>query len=141
MAGVTQRRFAELAGVTPPAVCRAVRVGHVVREAGLVDPDHPQNAWWITQHREGYDARARRLDTYRWPERDPAPEAPAALFEDWRMLPIDVEAADRLLRLIVETGGSQLGFVVAMLEGLRSAVAKEFDALWAELHVLKAGPR
>jgi hypothetical protein len=131
---MTQVAFAALAGVTQPAVAKALKAGHLAASPGQrgIDEQHPINRAWVSLRRNGYSANGRALQTWRGPKkRAPAP----GLFEDWAAVHIDQAAADRLLAIVAASGdGVQLvRLLVAMMEGLRAAVAEQIGALRAEM--------
>jgi hypothetical protein len=50
--GMTQRAFARLAGVSSPAITKAVRAGHLAVGAdGRIDRGEPRNHTWLARHR------------------------------------------------------------------------------------------
>jgi hypothetical protein len=53
VAVLSQRAFARLADVSHQAIGKALRAGHLVDEAGRLDPDEATNAAWLARHRDG----------------------------------------------------------------------------------------
>jgi hypothetical protein len=54
VASLTRTSFAELAGVSKPAITKAVAAGHIlIGLDGRVDPDNPLNAAYLARHLEG----------------------------------------------------------------------------------------
>ena len=53
MAGLSQRAFARLAGVSQPSVKQAAREGRLSAEGGKLDPVHPVNAAYIAARAPG----------------------------------------------------------------------------------------
>jgi hypothetical protein len=61
------------------------------------------------------------------PTEAPDPEKP--LFTNWDRIGIDVKDTHRAVRVALREGGSPLGAICAMLEGLRSHVGAHLDHL------------
>ena len=51
VAVLSQRAFARLVDVSHQAIGKALRAGHLVDEAGRLDPDEATNAAWLARHR------------------------------------------------------------------------------------------
>jgi hypothetical protein len=127
---LTQRAFADLAGVSHTAIWKALRAGHLVEvEGGRLDPAEAVNAHWLARHQEprvppvtgSHGAGA------------PAPAEPHdGLFSDWDSLRVDSGAADRLLAAMPSDRASEIGFLCLMTEGMRAAVAEAIEELRAD---------
>jgi hypothetical protein len=132
--GLTQTDFARVAGTSQQAVSRACRAGHLERTAdGRLDPADPQNAQWAAMHLNGYSSQVRRLDSYRWRDREP-PGSPrwASCCGAGTTSRSTRTLADRLRDELAADDGRTI--LAAVLAG----IPREFERLRAEMAELRA---
>ena len=59
MALISRSEFARAAGVSRAAVTKAIRVGWLEADGWTIDPEHPLNARYLSDHVAGFDVSRR----------------------------------------------------------------------------------